>query len=107
MLRPRQGVLVVQALRWPQEVRPPEPIAAAAQATTRELELAETLIDDLTGVDIIALHDEYGAALEQVVEAKLAGASWEEPPEPVPPVDLMAALEAGIRRARNGREPSP
>ncbi|MFJ8785756.1 Ku protein [Streptomyces sp. NPDC102476] len=107
VLRPRQGVLVVQALRWPQEVRPPEPIAAAAPATARELELAETLIDHLTGVDINYLHDEYGAALEQVVEAKLAGVGWQEPPEPVPPADLMAALEASIRRSRNGREPSP
>jgi DNA end-binding protein Ku len=79
----------------------------AAPATARELELAETLIGHLTGVGISALHDEYGAALEQVGEAKLAGVGWEEHPEPVPPVDLIAALKAGIRRARNGREPSP
>ncbi|MGW0844215.1 non-homologous end joining protein Ku [Streptomyces sp. NPDC002787] len=107
VLRPRQGVLVVHALRWPEEIRPPENVAVAVPTTARELELAETLIDHLSGVDISALHDEYGAALEQVVEAKLAGVGWEEPPEPTPPVDLIAALEASVRQTRNGREPPP
>ncbi|MFI0716385.1 hypothetical protein ACH4SK_38485 [Streptomyces inhibens] len=49
-------------------------------------------------------HDEYRAALEQVVEARLAGL---EPPHardaqvmPGQVVDLMAALEASMQAAR-------
>ncbi|MFI5635452.1 hypothetical protein ACIA8E_40170 [Streptomyces sp. NPDC051664] len=38
--------------------------------TDRELELAELLMDQLVGVDIADLHDEYAAALEQLVDAK-------------------------------------
>ncbi|SNT58306.1 Ku family protein [Actinacidiphila glaucinigra] len=67
--------------------------------TDRELELAELLIDQLTGVDITGLHDDYAAALEQLVAAKMTGAGLEEPAEPVPAVDLMAALEASIQAA--------
>lgn len=46
------------------------------------------------------LHDEYAAALEQPLVAKMAGAEVEEPAEPVPAVDLMAAREASIAAAR-------
>ncbi|MER5916213.1 hypothetical protein ABT124_38865 [Streptomyces sp. NPDC001982] len=50
----------------------------------------------LAGVEIADLHDEYAAALEQLVVAKMTGGELEEP---VPSVDLMAALEASIRAA--------
>jgi DNA end-binding protein Ku len=66
---PAPRVLVVHALRWPQEIREPGDLASIAPVTERELELAEVLIEQLTGVDITDLHDEYGAALEQVVTA--------------------------------------
>jgi DNA end-binding protein Ku len=72
--------------------------------TERELRLAEALIDQLAGVDITTLHDEYGAALDQVVTAKLEGLGWAEPPEPQPVVDLMQALEDSIRQARRGEQ---
>ncbi|MFE2432889.1 Ku protein [Streptomyces sp. NPDC059373] len=101
VLRPRRGVLVVHALRWPQELREPGDLASPAPVTERELELAEVLIGQLAGVDITALHDEYGAALEQVVTAKLEGSAWAEPPEPQPVIDLMQALEDSVRQARH------
>ncbi|WP_328665871.1 hypothetical protein OG905_02180 [Streptomyces sp. NBC_00322] len=54
-------------------------------------------------MDITELHDEYGAALEQVVTAKLEGSA--ELPEPQPAVDLMQALEDNsIRQARRGEQ---
>ncbi|MEU1543655.1 hypothetical protein ABZ461_37300 [Actinacidiphila glaucinigra] len=56
-------------------------------------------MDQLAGVEIAELHNEYAAALEQLVVAKMTGAGLEEPEEPVPAVDLMAALEASIREA--------
>jgi DNA end-binding protein Ku len=104
VLRPHRDILVVHALRWPQEISEPGDMASIAPVTERELELAEVLIEQLTGVDITDLHDEYGAALEQVVTAKLEGLGWAEPPEPQLAVDLMRALEASIRQARRGEQ---
>ncbi|MGW2331641.1 hypothetical protein ACWC5C_38650 [Streptomyces sp. NPDC001700] len=60
------------------------------------------LIEQLAGVDIAVLHDECGAALDQVVEAKLQGLFWGEPFEPEPAVDLMKALEDTIHRTQRG-----
>lgn len=101
VLRPRRGVLVVQTLRWPQEIRDPGDIASPSPVTDRELGLAEALIEQLAGVDITELHDDYGTALDQVVTAKIEGEGWTEPPEPQPAVDLMQALEDSLRQARN------
>ncbi|WSD64921.1 hypothetical protein OIE69_41600 [Actinacidiphila glaucinigra] len=97
ILRPRHGMLVLHTLLWPEEIREPDDLSSPAPVTERELELAELLMDQLTGVDSAGLHDDYAAALEQLVAAKMTGAGLEEPEEPVPPVDLMAALEASIR----------
>ncbi|MFJ5217217.1 Ku protein [Streptomyces sp. NPDC088354] len=101
VLRPRHGMLVLHTLLWPEEIREPDDLSSAAPVTERELELAELLMDSLAGVEIADLHDEYAAALEQLVVAKMAGTEVEEPAEPVEVVDLMAALEASIRDAGN------
>ncbi|MEU2159095.1 Ku protein [Streptomyces sp. NPDC019396] len=104
LLRPRNGVLVVQTLLWEDELREPGDLAPSAPVTDRELELAEVLIRELRGVDKRELHDEYGHALEQLVAAKardgeLTGARTEA----LPAVDLMAALEASVQAARAER----
>jgi len=97
VLRPRRGMLVLHTLLWPEEIREPDDFSSPAPVTDRELQLAELLMDQLAGVDIANLHDEYAAALEQLVVAKMSGAGLQEPEEPTPAVDLMAALEASIR----------
>ncbi|MEV6011999.1 Ku protein [Streptomyces sp. NPDC051976] len=102
VLRPRRGVLVVHGLHWPQEIRDPGDIASLAPVTEQELGLAEMLIEQLAGVDIASLHDQYGEALDQAVTAKLQGQSLSGPPEPQPVVDLMQALEDSLRQARRG-----
>ncbi|WP_392839732.1 Ku protein [Streptomyces sp. LN500] len=99
VLRPRHGMLVLHTLLWPEEIREPDDLSSALPVTDRELELAELLMDQLVGVDITDLHDEYAAALEQLIVAKQTGGLLEELEEPVPVVDLMAALEASIRAA--------
>ncbi|MFG2300005.1 hypothetical protein [Actinacidiphila glaucinigra] len=92
-------MLVLHTLLWPEEIREPDDLSSTAPVTDRELELAELLMDQLAGVDIAELHDEYAAALEQLVAAKMTGVGLEEPEEPVPAVDLMTALEESIRAA--------
>lgn len=104
VLRPRHGVLIVQTLLWRDELREPGDLAPAAPVTERELELAEVLIRELTGIDKQELHDEYGHALEQLVAAKVSGAELARPPaKELPAVDLMAALEASVRAAKAAR----
>ncbi|MFE4959444.1 Ku protein [Streptomyces sp. NPDC056653] len=99
VLRPRHGMLVLHTLLWPEEIREPGDLSSASPVTDRELELAELLMDQLVGVDIADLHDEYAAALEQLVVAKQSGGEPAELKEPVPVMDLMAALEASMRAA--------
>jgi DNA end-binding protein Ku len=100
LLRPRHGVLVLQTLLWHDELRDPAGLAPSAPVTDRELELAEVLMRELTGVEVDQLQDEYRHALEQLVEAKVSGGELAAPPEPAPAVDLMAALEESVRAAR-------
>lgn len=87
-------------LLWQDELRDPAGLAPAASVTDRELELAEALMRELTGVEVDQLQDEYRHALEQLVEAKVSGGELAAPPEPAPAMDLMAALEESVRAAR-------
>ncbi|MET8679976.1 Ku protein [Streptomyces sp. NPDC004647] len=103
LLRPHDGVLVLHTLLWTDEVRPPGDLAPATPVTDRELQLAEVLMNELTGVEMRELHDEYQHALEQLVEAKVTGGELVETPEPKPAVDLMAALEKSVQAARTAR----
>lgn len=106
VLRPRHGVLVVHTVYWPDEIRDPGP-ASATPVTDRELELAEMLMNQLCGVDVKDLRDEYGDALQELAAAVTAGKELAPAPEPGrPPVDLMEALEASVRAAEANRGPS-
>ena len=100
VLRPRHGLLICQSLLWPEEVRDPGDLTSSAPVTDRELQLAEVLVRELTGIEVGELHDEYRHALEELVSAKVSGGEIAAPPEPEPAVDLMAALEASVRTAR-------
>ncbi|EST17917.1 hypothetical protein M878_46185 (plasmid) [Streptomyces roseochromogenus subsp. oscitans DS 12.976] len=101
VLRPRNGILVCQTLHWPEEIRDPGDLSSPAPTTGRELELAE--VSEMSGVDVDELHDDYAAALNVLVDTLAAGEQMAPPREPAPPEDLMAALEASVRRARSTR----
>ncbi len=97
VLRPRNGILVLHTLHWPEEIRDPGDLSSPAPTTTQELDLAELLMTEL--------HDDYAQALNLLVDTLAAGGPAAPPIEPQPPVDLMAALEESVRdaqRARNG-----
>ncbi|MFE4687743.1 Ku protein [Streptomyces sp. NPDC056721] len=100
LLRPRHGMLILQTLLWQDELRDPGDLAPSAPVTEGELELAEALMRELPGVEVGQLQDEYRRALEELVAAKVSGGQLAAPPEPVPAVDLMAALEESVRAAR-------
>lgn len=102
-----QDVLGMHTLLWPDEIRSAEGLAPTEQVTVRdtELDLADTLMDTLGPVDMAALHDEYRAAVEELISAKLTGVEVERPPVRAPGkvIDLMAALEDSVRTARESR----
>lgn len=65
-------------------------------------------MEEMAGVDISQLHDDYAQALNVLVDTLAAGGRALPPAESQPPVDQMAALEASVRdarRARSGHHP--
>ncbi|MFF8431061.1 hypothetical protein ACF07Y_39190 [Streptomyces sp. NPDC016566] len=104
LLRPRHGMLILQTLLWQDELRDPGDLAPSTPVTDRELELAEVLIRELTGINVGEVHDEYAHALEQLVDAKMSGGELIEPAQPAPALDLMAALEASVQAAERAHE---
>jgi DNA end-binding protein Ku len=108
-LRVREGVLVLETMLWPDEIRTPDfsflddDIAARPQ----ELAMAESLIESMAGdFDPSQYTDEYRRALQEVIEAKIAGREVVEP-EPAAAaasgevIDLMAALRESVKQSED------
>ena len=115
-LRVREGVLVLNTMLWPDEVRLPEFefLDEPVEARPPELAMAASLIDSMTGdFDAGNYTDDYREALQEVIDAKVAGREVTAPAapeeEPAQAVDLMAALRASVERARvaRGEQPQP
>jgi DNA end-binding protein Ku len=114
MLRPRDGVLVMQTLLWPDEVRDPKFDFLDQDVSVRpqELAMAESYIAALSG-DFAQdeFSDQYRQALEQVIEAKAAGREMKAPVEEAPKsgqvVDLMDALRRSVDEAKSRRGQTP
>ena len=114
-LRVRDGVLVMETMIWPDEVRVPDFPFLEEDVTVRpqELTMAESLIDSMAGdFDPSQYHDDYREALQQVVDAKVEGREIVEPQqEKVAPgggvVDLMAALRESVAAAKRSRGEDP
>lgn len=95
---------MLQTLMWRDEVREPGDLGLSAPVSDRELQLAELILSELTGVEMQQMEDVYGHALEQLVAAKIVGSEVSELPTPQPAVDLMAAPERSVRTARRSRQ---
>jgi DNA end-binding protein Ku len=110
MLRPRDGLLVLQTLLWPDEIRDVRFGFQDEDVRTRpqEVAMAESYIDALSGdLEPEEYVDEYRAALEEVIEAKAAGREVvevpQEPEDSGTVVDLMEALRRSVAAAKEGR----
>jgi DNA end-binding protein Ku len=104
-LRASNGTLVLETLYYADEVQIEQPTRVAeVDVSERELGMAQSLIDLLSEpFDPEKYHDEYRAALMEVIEAKLAGQEVVEVPEPAvggKVIDLQAALKASIEEAQ-------
>ena len=109
-LRVREGVLVLETMVWPDEVRAPDFafLDDDVQVRPQELAMAQSLIESMSAdFDPTAYHDEYREALQEVIEAKVEGREVVEQPvqeeDTGSVVDLMAALRASVAAAKKGR----
>jgi DNA end-binding protein Ku len=109
-LRVRDGVFVLETMFWPDEVRASEfPfLEEKIDVRPQELRMAESLIETMVAdFDPAEYRDAYREALQEVIEAKVAGKELvapEAPAEQAPAVDLMAALRASVEAAKRERE---
>ncbi|MGH3462732.1 MAG: Ku protein [Kribbellaceae bacterium] len=106
VLRPRDAGLVLQLMVWPDEVRKPElSFLDDVQLRPQEVEVAGAYVEALTGeVDPEQVVDRYRVALNELIEAKVAGRHVEQPPAPAKlHGDLMDALRRSIEAAQRGQ----
>ncbi|WP_043630583.1 non-homologous end joining protein Ku [Nonomuraea candida] len=112
-LRVRDGVFVLETMLWPDEIRTPDFafLEEDIEVRAQELKMAESLITTMeSDFDPSEYHDTYREALQQVIEAKVAGKEVipaREEEEAKPAVDLMAALRASVEAAKREREGEP
>src|SRR6188474_1289705 len=113
-LRFRDEAFVLETMYWPDEIREADfgGVDVSAKVRPNELEMAQTLIDNLTADwDPTEFKDDYREALLRIVEAKINGEEIEiveaEPTAKV--VDLMEALKASVAAAKKEpkAEPAP
>jgi DNA end-binding protein Ku len=109
VLRPQAGVMMLETLFYPDEIRSqPEVEIKTAKVTGRELEMAFTLIDLLRKpFDPAEYKDSYREALEQLIEAKMEGREVVTSPEARESkvIDLADALRKSVEAARKGAKP--
>lgn len=104
-VKPRAKALVLDLLRYKDEVRDPSKLdlPAKTEAKGREHDLARTLIDSLAmKFEPERYHDEYAEAVEKLVASKLEGKPRlpRAPKEPGKVVDLMEALKASLEQTK-------
>ncbi len=113
-LRVRDGVLVLETLLWPDEVRAPDFkfLDENVDIRSQELKMAASLIDTMTeDFDPSLYRDAYREALEALVQAKIEGNEVVRPsgtaiPANVPggPADLAETLRASVEAAKASRQ---
>ena len=110
VLRSREGVLIVQTMLWPDEVRRPDFRFLDDQIGVRpqEMRMAESYIDAMAEeFEPDEYVDEYREALLEVVQAKVDGAEITKAPEAEAEegkvVDLMDALRRSVAEAKKQR----
>ncbi|WP_327411314.1 Ku protein (plasmid) [Streptomyces sp. NBC_01281] len=109
LLRVRDNVIVLHAMHWADEIRDPAELKPDdVNLTKNEIAEAEHLIERLTRDDLEGeeFTDRYTQAVEALIEAKREHReppAVEEPKAPGRVVDLMAALQESVAKAKASR----
>jgi len=114
-IRAVEGVLVLETMRYADEVLAPDRDGAIPEPTSapteREMEMARQLVGSLTTTfDPEKYHDEYREELLALIDRKASGEEIVAAPAPAAEekvVDLMAALEASVKEAKAARTRHP
>ncbi|GGM00816.1 non-homologous end joining protein Ku [Nakamurella endophytica] len=109
-LRVRDGVLMVQTLLWPDEVRQADFAALDTDVapTPAEVRAAAALVESFAGsFEPEEYSDEYREQLQQLIDAKLEGTeafpdSGEDAADDAEVVDLLAALRRSVEAGQGG-----
>jgi DNA end-binding protein Ku len=104
-LRADEGVLVMETMYWPDEIREPqfETLDEDVEIRDEEVQMAEMIIDNLTATfDPSAWNDETREAVEAAAQRKVDGQEIVAPeaPQPTGVVDLMDALKASVEATK-------
>jgi DNA end-binding protein Ku len=100
-VRPSNGVLVLETMYYADEVREPEKVDGRVQVRKPEVEMAKSLVENLSGkFDPKKYDDTYRKELLELLRAKAKGKPLPEPEEEPEGevVDLMAALRESVER---------
>jgi len=110
LLRVRDDVIVLHAMRWPDELRDPaELVPDPVELSDEEIDGALALMDSMSREDLDdpEFRDTYTEAVAQIIEAKREDKPLPEVPEleakPGHLVDLMAALNESVAKAKASR----
>jgi DNA end-binding protein Ku len=109
-LRVRDGVIVLDTMIWPDEVRAPDFafLDEDIEVRPQEQQMARSLVESMAGdFEPEQYTDGYREALESVIDAKVEGREVVEVEDAQPTagnvVDLMSALRASVDAAKKGR----
>jgi DNA end-binding protein Ku len=101
LVRPYQGVMMLQTLRYADELRDFSDLKPMEYPVSdKELDLAVSLVKAMASpqFDLGKYHDEYRQALEKLIEAKIAGEVLPVAQEaPAPVSDVADALLASLK----------
>jgi DNA end-binding protein Ku len=113
-LRVREGVIVLDTMIWPDEVREADFgfLSEDIELRPQEQQMARSLVESMAGdFEPEQYTDNYREALQAVIDAKVEGREIVEPDEAQPSaanvVDLMSALRASVDAAKRSRGEPP
>ncbi|NQV07822.1 Ku protein [bacterium] len=108
-LRSEDGVIVMETMHWPDEIREPEfeHLQGDLEIRADELKMAEMIIDNLTApFDPSAWVDDSREAIEELARRKMEGEEIISPEgvqQPAGVIDLMEALKASVEATKAKR----
>ncbi|GAA1698767.1 Ku protein [Fodinicola feengrottensis] len=112
-LRVRDGVIVLQTMLWPDEIRTPEFgfLDSDVELRPQEKQMAASLVESMAAdYDPDEYQDSYREAVLELIDAKTEGVVVEKTEDDQEGggevVDLMTALKASVDRARSRRSES-
>lgn len=113
LLRVHDDVIVCQTLLWPDEIRAAEfgVLDDVPEPSEQEVKMANLLVDSLASdFEPNEYEDDYAKAVEELVARKIEGQETVEVEKPEEEagqvVDLLAALQKSVERAKAGRSAS-